>query len=116
MSSPLPYSDFVWISEEELNCLTANNYEAIRKWKRSNKGLTLEVDLHIPESIHDETSDYPLLPDKIAIDNEMISPTSSKILENKKLAMKMNKRMRAEKLQTGKKRKLKEIDPEVHKR
>ncbi len=36
----------------------------------------LEVDIEIPDCIHDHTSDYPLCPEKLDITEDMISPKS----------------------------------------
>ena len=42
----------------------------------SETSYIFEVDLLIPENIHDKTSDYPLCPEKLDITEEMISPKS----------------------------------------
>ena len=43
-----------------------------------------EVDLEIPEEIHDQTSDYPLCPEKLEITKDMVSPKSWLVLESQK--------------------------------
>lgn len=38
-----------------------------------SRGFTLEVDCHIPEHLHDKFRDLPIFPEKIKIDESMIS-------------------------------------------
>ena len=41
-----------------------------------DKGYILEVDLEYPESLHNLHNNYPLAPEKIIVDNGMLSPFS----------------------------------------
>ena len=52
MSHPLPVKGFAWMSEEELE-----------NWKETP--CVLEVDVDIPENLHDKFNDFPPLPEKI---------------------------------------------------
>ena len=54
MSHPLPVDKFAWMSEEELD-----NWE--------NIPCVLEVDVDIPEELHDKFNDFPPLPEKVKI-------------------------------------------------
>ena len=68
MSQPLPYSDFRWLTEEEIDNLDVENYDA-----EKDEGMILEVDLHYPQHLHDSHSDYPLAPEKLTITQDMLS-------------------------------------------
>ena len=65
MSKFLPTSGFKWIDTEEFNL---NKYTS-----NSSKGCILEVDLKYPKELRELHSDYPLAPDKIEIEKEMLS-------------------------------------------
>ena len=62
MSKFLPTSRFKWI-EFDLNKYTSN----------SSKGCVLEVDFQYPKELRELHNDYPLAPDKIEIQREMLS-------------------------------------------
>jgi DNA polymerase III epsilon subunit-like protein len=49
---------------------------------KKKTGYTLEVDLEIPQSLHDETNDYPLAPHHKNIQEEEISSYSKKCLKD----------------------------------
>jgi hypothetical protein len=67
MVQRLPYKDFKWNTT-----LTEKN---VREWKdTSNKGFILEVDLEYPQELHDLHNDYPLAPEKVSVEAEMLSP------------------------------------------
>ncbi|KFM64150.1 hypothetical protein X975_22120, partial [Stegodyphus mimosarum] len=53
MSQYLPYGEFKWVKEYDLNC--PDNFE---------KGHILNVDLEYPKELHDYHSDLPLAPEK----------------------------------------------------
>ena len=59
MSQPLPYSNFEWLSEKEL--------EEMLDDPTKIKGCTLEVDLVYPTDLHDLHNDYPLAPESIVV-------------------------------------------------
>ena len=65
ISKFLPTSGFKWIDTEEFNL---NKYT-----RNSSKGCVLEVDLKYPKELRELHSDYPLAPDKIEIEKEMLS-------------------------------------------
>ena len=65
MSKFLPTSGFKWIDTEEFNL---NKYTS-----NSSKGCVLEVNLKYPKELRELHSDYPLAPDKIEIEKEMLS-------------------------------------------
>lgn len=74
MSEPVPIDQFNWVSEDVASAWTA---EDIMKMDPDGKtSYIFEVDLEIPKEIHDQTSDYPLCPEKLEITKDMISPKS----------------------------------------
>ena len=52
MSHPLPVGEFEWMTEDEL-----------KKWEEIP--CVLEVDVDIPEELHDKFNDFPPLPEKV---------------------------------------------------
>ena len=56
MTHPLPVSEFEWMWEGEL-----------KNWE--NIPCVLEVDVDIPEELHDKFNDFPPLPEKVKIGN-----------------------------------------------
>ena len=79
----LPTGEFRWVTvskEEILNTLDDADY-----------GYILEVDLKCPKHLHDAHNDYPLAPEHLTIDPEMLSsfqkeksthPSTSKLASN----------------------------------
>ena len=51
----------------------------MNKINNSLYGYFLEVDLDYPENIHDIHNDYPMAPEKIKIEDDMLSPYCSEI-------------------------------------
>ena len=74
MSEHLPYGDFKWL---EVNNETIN--KVLNKSDDSLHGYFLEVDLEVPEELHDYHKDYPMAPEKIKIEDDMLSPYCSEI-------------------------------------
>ena len=69
MSEYLPYEGFKWV---EVNNETIN--KVLNKSDDSLHGYFLEVDLEVPEELHDYHKDYPMAPEKIKIEDDMLSP------------------------------------------
>ena len=69
MSEYLPYGGFKWV---KVNNETVNRI--LNKSNNSLYGYFLEVDLDYPEELHDIHNDYPLAPEKIKIEDNMLSP------------------------------------------
>ena len=61
MSQPLPYGNFKWVESDRV----------IRK--REGIGHIYEVDLEYPEELHDLHNDFPCAPEKIKVDDDMLS-------------------------------------------
>jgi len=71
MSEKVPVDGFKWDNDtvwtrDMIMGLDAND----------TKGYIFEVDLEIPENIHDKTDMYPLCPEHLEITENMISPKS----------------------------------------
>ena len=83
MSEPVPIDQFTWVEEGVTTSWTA---EDIMRMDPSGKtSYIFEVDLEIPEEIHDQTSDYPLCPEKLEITKDMVSPKSWLVLGSQKI-------------------------------
>ncbi|KAG8235351.1 hypothetical protein J437_LFUL015860 [Ladona fulva] len=61
LSRPLPYSNFRWLSPNEITDFSVNEIP-----EYNEKGYILEVDLEYPESLHEKHSDLPLCPENKA--------------------------------------------------
>ena len=77
MLNKLPISNFTWedvnfTSEDILNIDENGDYAYI-----------YQVDLDYPDHLHNTHNDYPLAPEHLEIDNDMLSPYNSKILGEK---------------------------------
>ena len=69
MSEYLPYGGFKWV---KVNNKLINRI--LNKSDYSLHGYFLEVDLDYPEHLHDYHKDYPMAPEKIKIEDDMLSP------------------------------------------
>ena len=74
MSKFLPANGFKWIDPKEFNL---NKYSS-----NSSKENVLEVDLECPKELRELHNDYPLAPDKIEIEREMLSDYQLKIADH----------------------------------
>ena len=81
MSEYLPYGGFKWV---KVNNETINR--VLNKSDNSLHGYFLEVHLEYPEKLHDRHNDDSLAPEKIKIEEEMLSPLQLKI--KKKITLK----------------------------
>ena len=73
MSQYLPTGGFKWLNEE---FLLLDDYT-----DDSDKGLILEVDLEYPKELHDLHNDYPLAPEKVKVERDMLSTYCVKIAD-----------------------------------
>ena len=74
MSKFFPTNSFKWLDPKTfgLNTYTSN----------SSKGCVLEVNLEYPKELRELRNDYPLAPDKIEIEREMLSDYQLKIADH----------------------------------
>lgn len=74
---PLPFADFLFISEEEINNI---NWETVNLL--ADTGYFVEVSLHYPEEIREKTKSFPLCPENKIITYDMLSPYQKKVLKD----------------------------------
>ena len=77
MSQYLPYDNFEWMSEKEINEV---DFDLVSK--DSKIRYILEADLKYPKDLHDLHNDYPLAPEKLKISEDMLSDYSLDIAKN----------------------------------
>ena len=68
MSQCVPYSEFKWLKQKEIDKFCLNSIE-----ENSSIGYILEVDLDYPDELHELHNDYPLAPEKFEISHNMLS-------------------------------------------
>ena len=68
MNQPLPYCDFKFLRKKEIDKFCLDSIS-----ENSAIGYILEVDLKYPDKLHNSHNDYPLCPEKIEINSNMLS-------------------------------------------
>ncbi|XP_068675341.1 uncharacterized protein [Montipora foliosa] len=74
MSQYLPTGGFRWMTEKQIKNIKLQKYN-----ENSKKGLILEVDLEYPKELHDLHNDYPLAPEKVKVNKDMLSEYAKNI-------------------------------------
>ena len=74
MSQCLPTGSFRWMTEKQINNIDLAKYN-----DNSKKGVILEVDLEYSKELHDLHNDYPLAPEKMKVNKDMLSSYCHKI-------------------------------------
>ena len=74
MIQHLPWGEFKWLSEKEIN-----KFWLVSVSENSSTGYILEVDLEYPDELHDLHNDYPLAPEKLEVSQDMLSKYCSNI-------------------------------------
>lgn len=78
MSFPLPYSDFRWLTGEEIA-----KFDPLKDITDVNgPGYILEVDLEYPSHLHQKHSDFPLCPENLTILGDDLSPITRRYMLN----------------------------------
>ena len=72
----LPYGGFKWLNKEEIN-----NFNIFSIKENSNIEYILEVDLEYCRELHDIHSDYPLCPEHISINYDVLSNYCKNIVD-----------------------------------
>ena len=72
LSMPLPQRDFEWVEEETERHHLIQQLPSIDV--RGSIGFVAEVDLVIPDHLHDVVDDLPLAPEKMKISREWLTP------------------------------------------
>lgn len=70
MSQALPEGKFRWLEDHEIQAI-----DWTKTRKNSDTGYVVECDLEYPEELHDKHNDYPLAPERLAVDAKMWSRT-----------------------------------------
>ena len=70
------YGGFDWLSEKEINDFSLNSII-----ENSSIGYFLEVDLEYPSELHEYHNDYPLAPEELEINSDMLSKYCSDITD-----------------------------------
>ncbi len=74
MQQTLPYSNFKWLTDEEIKQIPTDTKQFIKYInQKNNVGYSFEVDLEYPHELHDLHNDYPLAPEKMTIKKEWLS-------------------------------------------
>ena len=81
MSQPLPHSGFTWITEDEWKGINWRTLD-----EDSPVGYILEVDLQYPQELHELHNDYPLAPERVDVQFEMVSSKQVEISRHYKRA------------------------------
>ena len=76
MSQYLPTGNFKWLSQKRIKKTNLGKYT-----ENSDKGLILEVDLEYPQDLHNLHNDFPLGPEKIKVDKNMLSDYCKQIAD-----------------------------------
>ena len=76
MSQYLPTGNFKWLSQKRIKKTNLGKYT-----ENSDKGLILEVDLEYPQELHNLHNDFPLGPEKIKVDKNMLSDYCKQIAD-----------------------------------
>ena len=69
MSQHLPSRNFRWLTPEEIEHLDLSVIAG-----NTQLGYIFEIDLKYPHDLHERRSDYLLAPERLDIDEEMLSP------------------------------------------
>ena len=89
MIDKLPTRGFKWVEADEWGKLMnldiwTNLYHMTNIELEGEDGYIVEVDLRIPEGIHDLTNDMPLAPEELIVKKTMLSPFQENFPENAK--------------------------------
>ena len=74
ISQYLPYRKFKWLNQKEIDKFDVKSIE-----ENGSNGYILEVTLKYPDELHELHNDYPLVPEKLEISNDMLSKYCSDI-------------------------------------
>ena len=77
MSEPLPVSDFVWVSAEECETIDWRVQDDEQEY-----GYFVECDFTYPDELHDLHNDYPLAPERLVVEERLLSEEQRDILDS----------------------------------
>ena len=92
MSQYLPYIEFKWLNQKEIDGFDVNSIEGNSSMELHSNEYILEVDLEYPDELHELYNNYPLAPEKLKTNHDMLSNYCSNIANDykKKLVMLIN--------------------------
>ena len=70
----MPYNEFEWLSDDEIISINFNEVS-----DKSDVGYVLEVDLQYPKELHKLHNDYPIAPEKLKVNNNILSDYCNEI-------------------------------------
>jgi hypothetical protein len=79
MSFKLPYRNFKWCSEEELEYLKNHLVEIPDD---NDEGYSLECDIKYPKELHDKHNDFPFFPEHRIITQDTLSRYQKRLMNN----------------------------------
>jgi hypothetical protein len=68
MSQSLPYDEFTWMSDAE-----CEQVDWLAQTDDQDYGYFVECDVHYPDELHDLHDDYPLAPERITVEDHLLS-------------------------------------------
>ena len=74
MSQYLPYGGFIWLGQKKIDKFYVNSVA-----ENNSNGYILEVDLDYPDELHELHNDYPLAPEKLEGNDDILSEFCSEI-------------------------------------
>ena len=81
MSQPMPTGGFVWLDSHE-----AEQIDWLAQTEQQAEGYFVEVDLDYPAELHDAHNDYPLAPERLDVQVEMLSETQVELRTHYKMS------------------------------
>jgi len=77
MSQMLPYDDFVWLTRDDFE-----HIDWLAQTEDQLYGYFVECDLHYPDEVHDEHDDYPLAPERLVVEDYLLSQKQTDLREH----------------------------------
>ena len=74
MSEALPIGDFRWLNED-----VCSQIDWLQQLDDQDYGFIVECDLDYPQNLHDLHNDYPLAPERLTVETEMLSDEQATI-------------------------------------
>ena len=81
MSQPMPCGDFNWMEEAEFNSLDWIHQKVDQEF-----GFIVECDMDYPNELHEDHNDYPLAPERFAINHKYLSEKQVALRRNYSMA------------------------------
>jgi hypothetical protein len=71
-SKPMPLNNYRWLNKKCKNKIKKSDWLTMTEDQET--GYIVEVDLEYPEDLHFKHNSFPLAPERLNIDREMLSP------------------------------------------